>query len=217
MLKLKLQYFGHLMWRSDSLEKILMLGKTKGRRRRGQQRIRWWDSITNSMDVNLSKLQEIVEDRGAGAATVHGVTKSQTQLSNWKTTTKQGPSSVCTNISFSQEGLLGKRLWRVDRTYYGLVPPPIFDPWGNFPLMCSLGGFLDLKNEKYVVSVSFIWVWFSFLLLPFILILEYLATRRRFQPRAHLSPASQVCRKRNRDEKVREQERERRGRKRSQS
>ena len=82
MLKLKLQYFGHLMQRADSLEKTLMLGKIEGRRRRGWQRMRWLDSINDSMDMNLSKLQEIVEDRGTWHAAVHGVTKSQAQLSN---------------------------------------------------------------------------------------------------------------------------------------
>ena len=78
MLKLKLQYFGHLMQRADSLEKTLMLGKIEGRRRRGQQRMRWLESITNSMDMSLSELQEMVKNREAWHATVHGVSKRQT-------------------------------------------------------------------------------------------------------------------------------------------
>ena len=89
ILKLKLQYFGHLMRRADSLEKTLMLGKIEGRRRRGWQRMRRLDGITNSMDMNLNKLQEMVRDREAWCAAVHGVTKNRTQLSNWTKTTPE--------------------------------------------------------------------------------------------------------------------------------
>ena len=95
---LKLQHFGHLMWRADSLEKTLMLGKKEGRRRRWQQRLRWLDGITASMDMSLSKLWETEKDREGWHAAVHGVTMSQTQLSSWRTTKPVQIHDFCSSI-----------------------------------------------------------------------------------------------------------------------
>ena len=100
MLKLKLQYFDHLMWRTDSFEKTLMLWKIEGRRRRGRQRIRWLDGITDSVDMSLSKNEELVIDREVRRAAVHGVTKSRTQLSNWTELSRCEGVAHCFNLHF---------------------------------------------------------------------------------------------------------------------
>ena len=152
MLKLNLQYFGHLMQRTDSLEKTLMLGKFEGRRRRGQQRVRWLDRTTDSMDMTLSKLREVVKDREAWRAGVHGAAKSGTWLSDWKT-----PPPVAAMGEWKcWQDLTGGRviLWSEC-----LCPHPKFIRWNPNPQWMVLeGGIfgkrLDAKGKVLINGIS---------------------------------------------------------------
>ena len=130
-LMLKFQYFAHLMQRANSLEKTLMLRKIEGKRRRGQQRMRWLDSITDSMDMNLSKLQQIVEGRGPWRAAIHGVAKSQTWLSDWTTTISELPPFI---LSYNDFVLTASHLLYIISHYPSSGAYQQGSHWSLFPL-----------------------------------------------------------------------------------